>query len=353
MCYYIDVGSSIGSGFDTHIHLVRETSMTFKSFNPPCDTLDISWYENFQLPQYRTVDVVGIRILKTEDILFTNTNGQIVNLARAVGTDKENVRILKDSFISQGWDISKLPPIVEESDLSLYDGFTRHEGLLQLGQQYGFYLVVRKKSQFSTHDVIDEIGLGANNHSQSKKANMGDFKKRFAAYVIRMTESGKEVALNEGRQWFNTIPNAFNDDKIDDAIEDVLNGQLASRNMEAFNKSSAEDTASKLLASSKKEVIAIGKAKGKTGTPLKRAFVDIMYYFDKYGEVPDVVGFLNKVPAEDAEKRRKELEKEIDLINNAMAGLLSEYKKNPSFKFINFKGHVPQVIGIENTLIRY
>jgi len=135
--------------------------MTFRSFNPPCDTLDISWYENFQLPQYRTVDVIGIKVLKTEDILFKNTSGQIINLARAVGTDKENVRCLKDSFVSQGWNTSKLPPIVEESDLSLYDGFSRHEGLLQLDQQYGFYLVVRRKSQFTVDDTIDEIGLGA------------------------------------------------------------------------------------------------------------------------------------------------------------------------------------------------
>lgn len=327
--------------------------MTFRSFNPPCDTLDISWYENFQLPQYRTVDVIGIKVLKTEDILFKNTSGQIINLARAVGTDKENVRCLKDSFVSQGWNTSKLPPIVEESDLSLYDGFSRHEGLLQLDQQYGFYLVVRRKSQFTVDDTIDEIGLGANNHSQHKKADMGDFKKRFSAYVIRMSESGKEVGFNEGRRWFNAIPNSFSEDRIDDAIGDVLNGQLASRNMEAFSKPAAETKASTLLNSSKGDVIAVGKSRNKTGTNLKRAITDVIYYYDKHGEVPDVVGFLNKIPAEDAEKRRRELESEIDVINNAMAGLLSEYKKNPSFKFINFKGHVPQVIGKENTLIKY
>lgn len=36
-----------------------------------------------------------------------------------------------------------------------------------------------------------------------------------------------------------------------------------------------------------------------------------------------------------------------------MAGLLAEYKKNASFKFINFKGHLPQMIGKENTMIKY
>ena len=221
--------------------------MTFKSFNPPCDTLNLSWYENFQLPQYRTVDVVGIKILKTGDILFKNVNGQIINLARDVGTDKENVKGLKDSFISQGWDTSKVPPIIEESDSSLLDGFSRHEALLDIDQQYGFYLVVRRKSQFSIDDVIDEIGLGANNHSQAKKADMGDFKKRFHAWIIR----NKDVTLNEGRQWFASIPNSFSDANIDKAIEDVFNTQKASENMEAFTKPAAEETAAGLLNLSK------------------------------------------------------------------------------------------------------
>ncbi|ANS04864.1 hypothetical protein [uncultured Mediterranean phage] len=323
--------------------------MAFKSFNPPCDPLDLSWYANFQHPQYRTVDVVGIRILKTEDILFKNVNGQIINLARDVGTDKENVRGLKDSFTSQGWDTSKVPPIIEESDSSLLDGFSRHEALLDLDQQYGFYLVVRRKSEFSIDDVIDEIGLGANNHSQSKKANMGDFKKRFHAWVIR----NKDVTLNEGRQWFASIPNSFSDVNIDKAIEDVFDKQKASENMEGFSKTKAEEKAAKLLNLSKDEVIAINKGATKKGGYMKKAITDVIYYYEKHGKVPEVVGFLNKIPAENSRKKRKELETEIDLINNAMTGLLSEYKKNPSFKLINFKGHVPQVIGKETKLVRY
>jgi len=327
--------------------------MTFKSFNPPCDPLDLSWYENFQLPQYRTVDVVGIRILKTEDILFKNVNGQIINLARHVGTDKENVKGLKDSFTSQGWDTSKVPPIVDESDLSLFDGFSRHEALLDLDQQCGFYLVVRIKSQFSIHDVIDEIGLGANNHSQAKKANMGDFKKRLHSWVIRMQDLGEELTLNDGRQWFASIPNSFSEENIDKAIEDVFNTQKASENMEGFSKTKAEEKAAKLLNLSKDEVIAINKGATKKGGYMKKAITDVIYYYEKHGKVPEVVGFLNKIPAENSRKKRKELETEIDLINNAMAGLLAEYKKNPSFKLINFKGHVPQVIGKETKLVRY
>ena len=150
--------------------------MTFMPFNPLlCDELDLAWYDGFNLPQFRTVEVIDIQILETKSILFKNRIGQIINLARSTGTDKDNVRGLINSFTTQGWDVSKLPPIVEESDLSLYDGFSRQEALLQINQKYGFYLVVRKKSRFSKEAVIDEIGLGANNHSQHKKATMDDF----------------------------------------------------------------------------------------------------------------------------------------------------------------------------------
>ena len=327
--------------------------MTFKSFNPPCDTLNLSWYENFQLPQYRTVDVVGIKILKTGDILFKNVNGQIINLARDVGTDKENVKGLKDSFISQGWDTSKVPPIVDESDLSLFDGFSRHEALLDIDQQYGFYLVVRRKSQFSIDDVIDEIGLGANNHSQAKKANMGDFKKRFTRWVMRKQDEGEELTLNDGRQWFASIPHSFSEENIDKAIVDVFNTQKASENMEAFDKPAAEEKAAELLNSPKNEVFAINKGATKKGGYMKKVITDVIYYYSKTGKIPEVVGFLNKIPAENSTKKRKELETEIELINDAFSGLLQEKKKNPSFKLINFKGHLPQVIGKETKLVKH
>ena len=143
--------------------------MTFMPFNPLLsNALDIVWYQGFPIPQYRTVEVVGIKILKTDSIVFKNASGQIINIARAVGTDKENVKGLKTSFLTQGWDVSKLPPIVEESDKTLYDGFSRQEALLTLGQDDAPYLVVRKKSDYDLEDVIDEVGLGANNHCQSK-----------------------------------------------------------------------------------------------------------------------------------------------------------------------------------------
>ena len=76
---------------------------TFVPFSSPCDVIDIAPYKRLKL-EYRTVDVVGVKNLKVSSIQFKNDKGQVINLARSIGTDKENVRLLRDSFLNQGWD---------------------------------------------------------------------------------------------------------------------------------------------------------------------------------------------------------------------------------------------------------
>ena len=328
--------------------------MKFHQFNPPCDEIDVALFENLQLPKYRTVNVIGIKELYVDDINFKNSNGQIINLARSTGTDKDNVSQLQESLANEGWDLTKVPPIVEKKSFTLFDGFSRHEALLNLQQQKAPYLVVERKEGFTVDDVIDEIGLGANNHSQSKRASIADFKKRFRAFVIRQNEDGKEVTLDDGRRWFDSIPNPFNDKKIDSAIEDVFTAEKARKNMESFTKKIAEEKAAALLNVKKSDVVAVVKNRNYgSSTYIKRAVTDILYYYDKNGAVPSVVGYLDKVEAEDSEKKRKDLETEFKRINKAMAGLLSEYKKDPNFEFIKFEGHLPQIIDEEEGLIKY
>ncbi len=328
--------------------------MKFERFNPPCDVIDITELKKLPFPQYRTVKVIGIKELEVDSINFKNSQGQIINLARSTGTDKDNVNGIKESLVNQGWDITKIPPIIEEDENVLYDGFSRHEALLDLGQQKAPYLVVKRKDNFSVDDVIDEIGLGSNNHSQSKKATIADFKKRFRAFVIRQNGDGKEVKLNDGIEWFDSIPNPFSEARIKAAIEDVFNAEKARKNMESFTKKIAQEKASKFLNTEKDDVVVVlkNRTKGCT-TYIKRAVTDILYYYDKYGEVPSVVGYLDKVEAEDSKKNRKDLETEFKRINKAMAGLLSEYKKDPNFEFIKFEGHLPQIIEEETDIVKY
>ena len=328
--------------------------MTFEKFDPPCGVVDITSFDNLKIPLYRTVNVVGIKELDVNSINFKNSQGQIINLARSTGTDKDNVSNLQESLVNEGWDTTKIPPIVENLEFVLYDGFSRHEGLLNLQQQKAPYLVVERKDGFTVDDVIDEIGLGANNHSQSKRATITDFKNRFHSFVIRQNQDGKEVKLDDGRKWFNSIPNPFSDAKIDKAIEDVFDKERARKNMESFTKKIAEERAASLLNIGKSDVVAVVKNKqyGST-TYVKRAVTDILYYFDEHGKVPSVVGYLDKIEAEDSEKKRKDLEKEFKRINKCMAGLLAAYKQDPNFEFIKFEGHLPQIIDEEENLIKY
>ena len=70
----------------------------FVQFNPPCDQINVALFDNLKLPQYRTVNVIGIKELDVDSINFKNSNGQIINLARSTGTDKDNVSQLQESF---------------------------------------------------------------------------------------------------------------------------------------------------------------------------------------------------------------------------------------------------------------
>ena len=324
----------------------------FVPFNSPCDVVDLSVYKSLKLPQYRTVEVIDVKNLSVDSINFKNSSGQVINLARSTGTDKENVKALKDSFINQGWDTTKVPPIVEEENNTLYDGFSRHEALLNKDHQEAPYLVVRRKSKFTADDVIDEIGLGANNHSPSRRASMADFKKRFGAFLIRQKESGKEVTVNDGIEWFATIPNTFSDERILTAIEESFSAVKASQNMEAFTKRDAQQKGSDLLNLDRSKVFAINKqGGGKSRAYLHRVAIDIIEYYKEHGDVPSVVGFLSGVEAERSEAKRKELERDVETINRAMSSLADCYKRDPDYNFIKLVGHLPQIIDEETDLI--
>ena len=324
----------------------------FEQFDPPCGVIDTALFKDLvDHLQYRTVDVIGVKELDVDSINFKNSNDQVINLARSTGTDKENVKGLKQSLVNEGWDITKVPPIVEQKSLNLFDGFSRHEALLELGQQKAPYLVVKQKDNFTVDDVIDEIGLGANNHSQSKKATMADFKKRFKAFIIRQNEDGKQVTINDGIKWFACIDHPFSKSSIADAITNVIDEERARKTMHSFKKSTAEIKGAELLGLDTKKVFAVNKKKTGKDYFIRVAF-DSLQHFAKYGNVPSVVGFLSGIEAEDSEFYRRRLEKEVEEININMASLASRYKEDPTYKFIKFEGFVPQIIDEEKELVK-
>ena len=330
----------------------------FVNFSSPCDVVDTVKYNKLVkniLPKFRTVRIIEIRNIKVDSIKFKNKTGQIINKARSLGTDKENVRLLLESFGNQGWDITKIPPIVELSDLSLYDGFSRHEALLNKKHDEAPYLVVEKLSGYTTDEVIDEIGLGANNHSQSKKATIADFKHRFAAFVFSQEKLGNEVTTNDGIKWFESIPNSFGDKQIEKAIEDVFKINKATKTMESFTKKQAEKRASDYLGVKKEKIFAYCKREEGGSHYLKRMIGDVLDYYcdedNKNLDGPTVVGFLAKTSAEDADDQRKELINDCTRVNEMMRTIASKYVTDKEFEFINLKGFLPQIIDEETGFI--
>jgi len=331
----------------------------FVKFSTPCDVVDTHRYNELVkvlLPKYRTVRIIEIRNLRVDSIKFKNKKGQIINKARSLGTDKENVRLLLDSLINQGWDMSKIPPIVELNDLSLYDGFSRHEALLNKNHEEAPYLVVERIDGFTIDEVIDEIGLGANNHSQSRKASIADFKTRFRAFVSRQKALGIEVTTKDGIEWFEGIENSFGDEQIEKAIEDVFNASKAKETMEAFTKKEAEKRASEFLGVKKEKIFAYCKRKQGESHYLKRMIGDVLDYYcdenNKSFEGPTVVGFLAKTPAEDAEEQRKALIEDCTKVNKMMRKIATRYITDKEFDFINLKGFLPQIIDEETDFIK-
>tara|TARA_B100000902_G_scaffold49195_1_gene56119 strand:+ start:1252 stop:2238 length:987 start_codon:yes stop_codon:yes gene_type:complete len=321
----------------------------FIKFNFQCDTLKLEWFIDLKIPTFRTVDVVGLQIKDVDSIIHLNDSGQVVNLARSTGTDKQNQNGIRNSFLSQGIDVMSLPPVCLETG-ELIDGFTRQSALLSMNAPQYVYLVTRLKDGFTLEDAIDEMGLGLNLHAQSKSATIADFKKRLSNYICRFEASnGVKFTLNDGIEWFNGIPNIFSDEQIERAVDDALRGIRSRENMDSFSKKEAQQLGSKILNIDKDSIVAFNSS---SSTYMDRGIVEAIKYFDDHGTVPTVVGFLSKVEAEDAEAARKVVVKEIKQMNNAFIRLMNEYKKDPDFNLINFAGFLPQVIDVETDIIK-
>jgi len=321
----------------------------FIKHNFKCDTPQLEWYRDLVIPTFRTVDVIGLEIMNTNDIIYLNDDGQVVNLARSTGTDKQNENGIRNSLNHQGIDINSLPPVCLDTK-QLIDGFTRHSSILDLGAQKYVYLVTKLKEGFTIDDAIDEMGLGLNLHPQSKSATLLDFKKRLTSYITRFEESNNtKFTVTDGEEWFDRIPNVFSDEQIEKAVEDSIRGIRSKENMCSYNKVQAEKKCSEILNIDKNNILALNTS---SSTYIDRGIVEALNYFDENGTVPTVVAFLSKVEAEDADAERRKVMRRIKALNNVMIRLMNEYKKDPEFNLINFVGFAPQVIDKEKQIVK-
>ena len=309
---------------------------------------DVDWFKDLPLPTGRTFVCIGREKIELDQIERTNAEGQVVNIARELGTNKENVQDLANNIKINGVLLDTQPPFVG-TNFQLFDGFTRTEGIISMGLEYLVFSVVKPNEGFTWSDVWDEIGLGANNHPPSKSATRGDFTKALARWVATQEQ---EPTQGQCVDWINNIPHSFSQEIVTNIAQKVLKTQRASNTVESFDaKSVTTKVKQKLNLTNRSEVIPFNLSGN--STYLKRAAFDVLECIANPSKTEQVgVGFVKDIPAEEIDTVREEGLKSIEKINYLFeAAFQSRMKRGGDFKLLDIKYMMPQVIDVETSLI--
>jgi len=317
--------------------------MKFEKINVPCGVPNLDWFKNLELPTFRTAKVVGLEIRDCSSIIYTNDNGQEINVARSTGTDYVNREKIRNSIEVNGIQVDVIPPVILPDGTSV-DGFTRGGALKVLEQEKWVYLVVDLKDGFSIEDLKDELGLGCNNHSPSKPATEDDFEVRLRNWIVRQESS---PTVQECMNWWNSIPHSFSQKVVENRCNKVVNNIMASSSMVSFNKEAAETLAKKIMKEKLPENASVIAINNGNTTYHKRAFFEALEYVAE-GKVPVPVGYLQNVTAENADDERKKLTKQIAKLNKLFRVSADKYNTDPTFELLSIEGFVPQALGIED-----
>ena len=305
---------------------------------------EVSWFAKLPLSEGNTYRVIERRVLCLDSV-NTVVNGYEFNIARAAGTDKTNRDALKSSISVNGVLVSVQPPYAFAGSLSLIDGYTRYQALLELGITHWVFNIVEPKEGFTEQQVRDEIGLGANNHPPSKAATQEDFKKRLAAWVSNFRSENEELpSLGNCIDWVNSIPHSFTQKQVADFSEKVLKSHLCSSTVASFDAKKVEKFAFAHLADAD-SVIPLN-ASGNS-TYYRRAIIAVLEALET-DQDPTLLGFANGSLAEDMPQVRKAAQLFVDRYNDLFEKAFERSFRDSNFKLLNLKGFVPQIIDVED-----
>jgi hypothetical protein len=297
------------------------------SYHPLTNAPSPDWFESLPLPEGRTYVCLGRQAIDLDDVTRTNAQGQITNIARSKGTDKELAQELAGSMKTKGVLIDAQPPFITNTNL-LLDGYTRFEAIASLGIESWVFNVVEPKEGFTEQNVWDEIGLGANDHPPSKRATRQDFSVRLKAHLQTMDIS--EVTEGYCIDWINRIPHSFSQ---------VVVSNIASKCLSAVRSAETVETLSPadVVRLSKKQI------EGEI-VPIKQ--------FSK-GKDPVLVGYVNNTGSDELESIRNNAKQQVDRINSDFEALFQRrLKEGEKFKLVSLDYHAPQVVGVETSLVK-
>ena len=310
---------------------------------------DVDWFKDLPLLEGRTYVCIRREKIKLDQIERTNAEGQVVNIARELGTNKENVQDLANNIKINGVLLDAQPPFVGTND-RLFDGFTRTEAIIGMGLEYWVFNVVEPKEGFTWSDVWDEIGLGANNHPPSKSATRGDFSKALARWVAIQEQ---EPTQGQCVDWINNIPHSFSQEIVTNIAEKVLKTQRAINTVESVDSKGVVSKVRQEMDTLTNRVDIIPFNVSGNPTYFKRAAFDVLESISNPKKDMRIgVGYTKDIPAEEMNAVREEGLKKIEEINDLFeAAFQLRMKRGANFKLLDISYMMPQIIDVESSLI--
>ena len=323
----------------------------FYKVDRPCGMPDPQWWEdNCKVKSFKSVNVIGFKIRLIGELKNENEAGQKLNPARSQGIDFQNVNALQLSFVNQGFDTTKMPPIVL-TDGQVIDGNTRVEALRNIEQNFVCVYEVEIKDGFTIDDVYDEIGLGMNNHLASKPMQKSDCEKRLALFFKRIGEENTQ----KGLEWFTTFDHPFTKEDVKGMIDKVISKKRFADTMSPFNAKTARQWLEKNNHESDVVMLNMTKKPHSAETYFLRAFYEVLMHFNETSEIKPMTGFLSGFDAESANEARKSAEKRAKILNKAINNLVVKAKESHSqgedFELIKLEQWMPQVTDVESDIV--
>jgi len=301
------------------------------------------WFESLPLPEGETWVCVGRQEIELDKLTLTNDKGQITNIARAKGTDKEHSQEIAGAIKNRGVLLDAQPPYVTTSN-RLIDGYTRTEAIRSLGFESWVYNVVEPKEGFTEQDVWDDIGLGANDHPPAKRATRSDFTIRLKAHLQTLDPS----KITEGYclDWIERIPHSFSKAVVNSIASKCVKSVRAAATMESLT---GKDVA-KIYKNQIEGVIVPINISGNIDY-FRRAAMESMRQIS-IGKDPVGITYVNDTEADELESVRNSANSQVDRINAEFEALFQRrLKEGENFKVVRLNYHAPQVLGAETSLI--
>ena len=210
--------------------------MTTHTFLGRCDVPDINLLPSREERRKFRTGIYTTTIVEEVSRIDTG-GGTEKNKARAKGTDTLHADALFAEF-ERGIRYEQLPPIVIKtgSIYKLIDWFTRVKALKKRKQEKWVFDVYELVEGCELQDLIDEIGLGANNHISSKKSDRSDF---VLTGVNWVTRHGGDKSKKEIKDWVNSIPHSFSNDQVNGIVESIKTKSFTDTSVATFTEASA------------------------------------------------------------------------------------------------------------------